>query len=87
MQALHILALSLLAVCISCTELGHTWPPWAEECEDGLPFDGSIVPDCRLYVDPANPSKDLHYLQHSTSKTWLDFQGFLELEAVSNEYV
>ena len=47
-------------------QVRHTWPPWVEPCEDGLPFDGSIVPDCRLYVDPDKPEP--HFLEHSTSK-------------------
>merc|ERR1711872_290584 len=71
MQVLHVLTLSLMTVCISCLELGHTWPPWAEECEDGLPFDGSIVPDCREYVDD-HWDAEPHFLKHETncSRYW-----------------
>ena len=34
-----------------------------EEC---LPYDGSVVPDCTLYVDPI--LKQPYYKEHSTSK-------------------
>ena len=34
--------------------------------EDCLPYDGSVVPDCTLYVDP--DIKEPYYKEHSTSK-------------------
>ena len=34
--------------------------------EDCLPYDGSVVPDCTLYVDPID--KEPYYKEHSTSK-------------------
>ena len=34
--------------------------------EDCLTYDGSVVPDCTLYVDPE--IKEPYYKEHSTSK-------------------
>ena len=65
MMKLHVI-LAIVFFEVTSGKTRHTWPPWVEPCKDSLPFDGSIVPDCRLYVDPDKPEH--HFLQHSTSK-------------------
>jgi len=46
------------------------WPDWARPGEDCLPFDGSRVPDCKMFVDPI--LKQPYYHPHSSncSRFW-----------------
>jgi len=51
-------------------QMRSTFPPWGHTGEECLPYDGSKVPDCRLFVDPA--TKQPYYHPHNTncSRFW-----------------
>ena len=68
MQLVLVVNLLFLVSIKTFPDIRHTWPPWAEPgpCEDGLEFDGSLVPDCRLYISPETPGP--FFLEHSISK-------------------
>ena len=65
------LQLSIVLLILSITvQSVVTYNPYSanNQREDCLPYDGSVVPDCREYADPV--TKEPYYIAHSHSKFW-----------------
>ena len=65
----HILTFVVILKVVSCQETtteGNHHTVTYNPGQDCLPYDGSVVPDCRKYVDPI--TKQPYFKEHSASK-------------------
>jgi len=51
-------------------QMRSTWPPWARPGTNCLEYDGSKVPDCRLFVDPSIGEPYYHPHSSNCSRFW-----------------
>ena len=67
------LSIVLMILTIITAQSVVTYNPYSSnnQGEDCLPYDGSVVPDCREYAEPL--TKEPYYRAHSHSKFW--FRG------------
>ena len=61
-----LFSILVLVFVIGLTDAEKVMQTSTEDCKDGIPYDGTAVPDCTLYVDPDKP--EMRFLEHLTSE-------------------